>query len=290
MSSSAALQVDSAPRRWAELALPTHRVRLFTSAPPPALAEDVEYLWWLEALEPLPAPVVRRCTSKAAVDVVLTLDGHFCERAERRLFASGRRAPYLVGPMSAWAEIVSTGRCTAVGARIRPGRAADLLRATAADLRDRVASLEDLCGPALRGAAGEPAALEPSVAIDRLEDVLLELRRRARAQDALVVEAVRLIERRRGAVTVEAVAGRLGSTSRQLERRFHDRVGLSPKRWCRVVRLDHAMGLLASGARTDFGDVVDACGFYDQAHLIRDFRELAGTTPGAFVRDRHACP
>jgi len=63
-------------------------------------------------------------------------------------------------------------------------------------------------------------------------------------------------------------------------------VGLSPKAHGRIARVRHAMALLGPGARAGFADVVEACGFYDQAHLIREFRALVGTTPGAFLRER----
>jgi transcriptional regulator GlxA family with amidase domain len=176
-----------------------------------------------------------------------------------------------------------------VGVRLRPGRGAELLRTSARELRDRVARLDDLFPAEARAASGEADPAEPAAMAERLERILLSLRRRAPEPDRLVAEAVRLIERRRGALTVASVARWLGTTPRQLERRFRDGVGLSPKRWCRIARLDHAMNLLASGATAPLVEVAGAAGYHDQAHLTREFRELAGVTPGGFVRARAGC-
>lgn len=271
----------------AEVPLPSRAVRLFTSPPHPALADDVGYLWRLEVLSPLATPAVRRCTGKGSVDVVLALDGHFAERAERGLFGPGERSPYVIGPMTGWADVTSTGRCTAVGARIRPGRAAALLRLPTRELQDQVVRLEDVA--AGLGPVDPDALREPGAAVAYLERVLLELHLRAGVPDLLVGEALRLAGRADGDQSVRALAGRLGSSPRQLERRFREHVGLSPKVWSRIARLDRAVGLLAGGAPVDAGDLVAAGGFYDQAHLIREFRDLAGTTPGAFLRSRQRC-
>ncbi len=81
-----------------------------------------------------------------------------------------------------------------------------------------------------------------------------------------------------GSVSVAWLAGSLGWSHRHLVSRFHDHVGLTPKASARVIRFDRAMSLLRSGA--DLADVATACGFYDQPHMNREFRAMAGTTPG----------
>jgi AraC-like DNA-binding protein len=288
MSSPAANLTPSTPatRRWTEHPLPTRRVRLFSSAPAPELAGVVGRFWLVRAEAPLDTPAVRRCAGKAGVDLVLTLDGHFCERAEQTLLRPGERHPYVIGPMSQPAPVVSSGRCTAVGVRIQPGRGSALLRTSLGGLRDRVVRLDALVPAALRGRAGAPVSDHPEVEVARLEQLLLALGARGGMSDPLVGRAVELIDGRRGALTVEELARSTGSTVRQLQRRFQDGVGLSPKAHGRIARVSHAMALLGPGARAGFADVVEACGFYDQAHLIREFRALVGTTPGAFLRER----
>jgi len=276
--------------RWVEVPLGAPRVRFYAAAPPLALRGDVEHLWRLEAVAPLPAAVAHSCASRASVDLVLTLDGHFAERAEASLFGPGGRGAYLIGPTVRATEVVSSGRCRVLAARLRPGRAAGLLRTSARELRDRVIRLEEACPVDTEALAEALGRRDVDAATSFLYGTLFVLGRRAGAPDPLITEALGLLEQGRGALAVEAAARTLGSTVRHLERRFREHVGLGPKRWTRIARMNHAMRLLGSGGNgMDFAAVVDACGFYDQAHLIREFRELAGLTPGAYVRRATRC-
>jgi len=81
-----------------------------------------------------------------------------------------------------------------------------------------------------------------------------------------------------GAVPVSSLAASLGRSHRHLVSRFRDQVGLTPKAAARVIRFHRAVPLLRSGA--PLAEVAAACGFYDQAHMNREFRALAAITPG----------
>ncbi|MDA0634588.1 helix-turn-helix transcriptional regulator [Nonomuraea sp. MCN248] len=81
-----------------------------------------------------------------------------------------------------------------------------------------------------------------------------------------------------GTVPVASLAGSLRRSHRHLVSRFHDQVGLTPKAAARVIRFHRAAGLLRSG--TAIAEVAATCGYYDQAHMNRDFRALGAITPG----------
>jgi transcriptional regulator GlxA family with amidase domain len=65
--------------------------------------------------------------------------------------------------------------------------------------------------------------------------------------------------------------------------RFREQIGPSPKTAARLVRFQRAVALLGCDDGQRFAEIAQECGYYDQAHLNREFRELAGATPGAFV-------
>jgi transcriptional regulator GlxA family with amidase domain len=64
---------------------------------------------------------------------------------------------------------------------------------------------------------------------------------------------------------------------------FRAHVGLTPKAYARVFRFRRSVDLVQKGARLDWARVAMACGYYDQAHFNREFREFAGMTPGEFA-------
>ncbi|WSW32190.1 AraC family transcriptional regulator [Streptomyces canus] len=88
-----------------------------------------------------------------------------------------------------------------------------------------------------------------------------------------------------GAIPIARIAAEVGWSQGYLTRRFTQQVGLTPKASARVLRFRHAVALLGRGA-TSLTEISTACGFYDQAHLNREFRAIAGTTPGRMVASR----
>jgi AraC-like DNA-binding protein len=94
--------------------------------------------------------------------------------------------------------------------------------------------------------------------------------------------AVTAITSTLGRVDLVRVAGRAGIGLRQLERRFLADVGVAPKTFARMVRLQAALRQISDGRA--LADVAHACGYYDQPHMARDFSLLAQTSPAAWRR------
>jgi AraC-like DNA-binding protein len=121
-----------------------------------------------------------------------------------------------------------------------------------------------------------------------VEQFLLEL---PFASDALVMRATELLART-DALSVAETAATLGVSERQLERRFRDRVGVSPKQFARLARFERAMVVAktqlpatslgpddALDSPPSLATIAQLAGYYDQSHLVRDVREFAGATP-----------
>ncbi|MFC5948328.1 helix-turn-helix domain-containing protein [Pseudonocardia lutea] len=89
-----------------------------------------------------------------------------------------------------------------------------------------------------------------------------------------------------GTLRIEELAREIGWSRRHLALRFRDEVGLAPKTAARVIRFERACDLLRRPARPALADAAAVCGYADQAHLARDFRELAGLTATAWLAER----
>lgn len=119
-----------------------------------------------------------------------------------------------------------------------------------------------------------------SVAI--VEDFLA---RRPFTADPLVERALRLLAAGLGEdVLIARIARSLSMSERQLERRFLQRVGTTPKRYASLCRFERAAALIGSGA--PLGRIALDAGYYDQSHFIRELRRFAGMTPGELARMR----
>lgn len=177
----------------------------------------------------------------------------------------------------------AAGVARAVKLQFKPGWAAPLLGVAASALTDQIVPLEDMWGrPGGTLCLELLAARSLPEVLDRLSHAIA-LRTQQTFESAsarLARRAVRLLEG--GEVRVEGVAERLGVTARHLRRAFTESVGIGPKDFARSVRLQRAVRM--AGTSKDWGRIAADAGYYDQAHLIADFRELVGLTPSAFLK------
>jgi AraC-like DNA-binding protein len=89
-----------------------------------------------------------------------------------------------------------------------------------------------------------------------------------------------------GGVEIGALAGELGCSRKHLIARFHEQIGLPPKTIARILRFRGALSSLENGNGDRLAEIAQDSGYYDQAHLNRDFREFAGLTPTEFLNRR----
>jgi transcriptional regulator GlxA family with amidase domain len=80
-------------------------------------------------------------------------------------------------------------------------------------------------------------------------------------------------------VSIRDVAASVNLSWRRLIEVFTAEVGMTPKRMSRVLRFQRACQLARQSRVCDWGRVAQACGYFDQSHLIHDIRELSGFSP-----------
>jgi AraC-like DNA-binding protein len=190
---------------------------------------------------------------------------------------------WVAGPRTRAVFKSKTGVARMVTLRFKPGWSVPLLGVAASELADRLVPLEDVWGRVGRELGGELLAARSRA--DVMDRVARALVLRAgqpfeAASGQLARRAVRLLEG--GEVRVERVADRLGVTARHLRRAFIENVGIGPKEFARTARLQRAVRMAATSC--DWARIAANAGYYDQAHLIADFRQLVGLTPGAFFK------
>ena len=148
--------------------------------------------------------------------------------------------------------------------------------------RDLQVSLEDIWGRP--GAVLRERVLEAAGPRDALKVVEGVLAGRVTGPaDPLVVAAGRGLS---AGVRVAKVAADLGVLPRTLRRRFAAHVGLSPKRFARVQRLQRVVRDLDGRSSVDWAEVAARHGYADQPHLVEEFGQLVGVTPTEYLRSR----
>jgi AraC-like DNA-binding protein len=176
-----------------------------------------------------------------------------------------------------------------VGALLRPGAAASLLGAPAAAFSGSHTRLEEVWGDAAVGAIRTrlEAAASASDRLDCFEAALAARLPRVRGIDPLIAHA---LARFAEACPVGEVVRETGYSHRHFTARFREGVGLGPKTFCRVQRLGRALDRITAEPAIGWAELAAAEGYADQAHFTREFRAIAGLSPGAYRRRAPALP
>ena len=164
------------------------------------------------------------------------------------------------------------------GVRFRPGMAARILRIPGSVAVDQSIPLADAWkAAAVRDLLDQLAtSRSPRDAIARFEASLAEPSPLDPAEKSLA-----WLAEYGGQVSMDALADAASLSPRQFRRICLERTGLSPKHLSRVLRFRQA-AKYANGQRRDWADIAVASGYYDQAHLINEFKKLAGVSPAQF--------
>lgn len=204
-----------------------------------------------------------------------------------RVPEEGRGDAYVVGPRTRAKLKRARGFVRVAAIRFKPGWSPSLFGVPATALTDQLVTLDELWGATADGVTADlVAARSVPAMLERLSRAVAARAAFEPTSARLARRAVQIFETTE--TRVEAVAHQLGVTARHLRRAFTDSVGIGPKDFARGVRLQRA--ITASGrsttARCDWAAIARGAGYYDQAHLIGDFRDLVGLTPVAYLERR----
>lgn len=188
----------------------------------------------------------------------------------------------VLGASAAPARVTLRGRIHAFSVTLKPGAATALLGVPAGEFSEAHASLDALWGH------HDAAELQERMAEARSDAAragVLQSALRQRLGDAHPAPAqqaqlaLQLIATRRG--PLRDIAVQLGCSERRLQQLFHAQVGLPPRTWRRLLRLQDCLRRLrANGTSTPaWAELAIDCGFYDQPHLVNEFQALCGMSP-----------
>jgi AraC-like DNA-binding protein len=182
-------------------------------------------------------------------------------------------------------KLIRSGQ-RSVSARLRLGAPEAVLGVSASEMAGRIVGLEELWGRAAtqRLCARLSVARDNSAAAAILDSAIAERFANARAPRPNAKLALAAADRLSNA-SVNAVAHDLGVSERHLRRVFRETVGVSPKTFAKLVRFHRALRAARQDSFAGWASIAGAAGYYDQAHLIAEFRALAGVTPRALLRE-----
>ena len=128
---------------------------------------------------------------------------------------------------------------------------------------------------------------EKSVAsmIRRTEIYLLKSLQDNKIDMSYVNLAAQLIRNTKG-IKIDEISNKVFISKRQLEREFKIKIGISPKHYLRITRINEVLRFLNSNQSIDLTSLAYHCGYFYQAHFIHDFKRITGKNPSIFIKER----
>ena len=226
-------------------------------------------------------PVRRREGPGSDVVVVLSF-GH-----EWRI-DEARHTSFVGGLHDRQVETEHGGRAHGIQIDLAPPTAHALFRVPLHTLAHRTVAVEDVLGR--EGEVLVERVAEASTWSERFAvlDAALGSRLAGVAPpDAGVVWAYGRLRATHGRARIGALARELGWSRARLAARFREQVGVAPKTVARMLRFERAAALAEHRDRS-WAEIAAVCGYYDQSHLVNEFRAIAGRTPREYERIQSA--
>lgn len=195
---------------------------------------------------------------------------------------------FVFGQITRPLEIEPTGTTGIFAVRFYPQGFIPFTTADQKNMENKAVPLDVLLGSDGIGiAANILSAKTTEERITCIESFLVNRLNHPDQIDRMVKTIVDTIVTGNGQLSVEELSEEININRRQLERKLFRAIGLSPKQFSRIIRLQATLKLLLSKQFTSFTDLAYEGAYYDQAHFIRDFRAFTGLTPKEFYGDHH---
>lgn len=250
----------------------------------PPLSRCIECFWTLESDTPSEPNQAERILPDGCVELILNFGAEFSQHTDNGAKVRQPRN-FLVGQMTGPILISPTGLVQLLGIRFHPGGTYPFFRIPMDELTDRVVELGSFAGNLERELLAVSRDLPSlSTKIAAVEDMLVSWLLRGKNDSWLLGLAAKIVDRG-GLISVDQLATEAGVSGRQLERRFLREVGVGPKLLCRILRFQQVFRAVEC-RDVAWAPLAVECGYYDQAHLIRDFNRFAQQTPSVLFAEQ----
>jgi AraC-like DNA-binding protein len=261
-------------------------VHYFSHSPTGHLGAFVERFWQINNMPP---HFKERIVPSGTLELVINLhEDEFRIYGPARLENCRRFSGTMVSGTYTGSFIIDAHQhASVIGIHFRPGGAFPFLGSAVGELADTHVDLETLWG----SAAGELrerlcAAREPAERFCLLEQMLMAQLLHPLEHHYAVLFALSAFSRVGSDSSVRDVAKNVGLSHRRFIQVFTREVGLTPKLFCRLRRFQQAFTSLRQSRLPDWSRLVVECGYSDQSHFIRDFRNFSGLRPREFLCQR----
>lgn len=188
---------------------------------------------------------------------------------------------FVYGQITQFNTLSTTAETDMLIVVLQPSALFKLFNIAAFEINDKTIPVDELTGQSGRVLVERiQEQFENDKAIHLIEDFLLALQIQKTHYDKIVLASLRHIYAQKGMSSLTKMLKDIPVTERQLERKFREHIGLTPKKFADIVRFRHLLhGLKQKNQSTNISVISYDCGYYDQSHLNNTFKKFTGLTP-----------
>jgi len=212
---------------------------------------------------------------KKIFDDEITTDRY---RTVKRAWISGERTRYIV---------IGTDNTHLIGIRFKPGGAYPFFGFPISELSEYVTELDLIWGRLVYDIRDRLLEIEsPEEKLQRLESFLLEQVKLSLVPNKSIAFAVQQLQNSPQFLAIRDLAAQIGITQKHLITQFEKVVGLRPKSFARVAKFTKVLNVIEQQKQVEWTSIAYECGYYDQAHFIKEFHTFSGLNPSAYLTRR----
>jgi AraC-like DNA-binding protein len=254
-------------------------------SPSPALKQYIKCIWVLES-PPQALMQAERVLPDGCVEMIFHYGDAF-ESSRDSIHFEQQSKTVISGQLLNNIFLRPTGSSKMIGVRFYPAGAYYFTGVPLKELINSIVDLDDMFTAEAK-IAEELVNISESIhdKINVIESFILDRIKRNNIKEAYTGKAAEIILSHNGQITVKELSELAGSGERKLQRDFEDYIGLSPKQFARIARFQNAVKVMNMNLLNLTATAYE-CGYYDQAHFVKEFTEISGQTPSAYMKENH---
>lgn len=253
-------------------------------APAPILSLYIKHYWFLEMEADEGVNELQRVVPNGFIELTF----HFADHLRKIKFREELQPGIIIsGQKTGFFDVLPTGKTQMLSIQFYPHSAGLFFDLPMHELSNETLDLQDILGPIARELEEQLHDLSTlEQRINHIEHFLLgRLSRKTEYEWNRIVHNITLLNQSNGIITVKGLANAACLSLKQHERIFKQFVGLSPKQYLKVIRFQYALFEHQQRPTQSLTQLAYSCGYYDQSHMINDFRKLSGITPRQYFTE-----
>lgn len=246
--------------------------------PSPALVPYIRYYWILRM--DAATPVRERTLPVGCINMVFHRGRQLFSLTEKSL----QPTAFISGQSTSYSDVVSTGNIDMIFVVFHPYAARIFFQIPINEFHKKNISISEIGDPALKELEKQVAdTMDDSRSIGLIERFLISRLHSFSAYNVKRVAATVQEINQQSQTSISQLSQIACLSNKQFNRVFTEYVGTNPKEFIRIVRMQRALYLLQLHPDRCFAQIACECGFYDQSHLIKEFKTFSGYTPTEYL-------